>query len=520
MKLNYKRTILVGFAFFLISTFWQAYDTYVPLILNNKFGMSQAASGFIMTLDNIAAVFLLPVFGTLSDRCRSKLGRRKPFVLIGTICAVVALMALTVVDGIQLNKIKEVSTVDDPAALIKIYDSQADVTLKDPDGLDFVLRDEFTAEEFSCLKSTDPEIEPEAGSAKTKMNDYTRYVVPSRQAYVWQATQSSPNALIVFIVILLILLLSMSVFRSPAVALMPDVTVKPLRSKGNAIINLMGAAGGCLVLALGIVMKTGKPYNIMMNYTSVFMIVGGIMLTALCVFMFAVKEKKWAAEMEEDTLRYGIEEKEEETGNRKLTKGEMLSLVLVLSSVFLWYFGYNAVSTKYSVYAGLILRKDHNTTLIVAQAAAIISYIPAGIVASKIGRKKTILIGVLILAASFFAAYFMSASNPIMLLNLLFATAGIGWATINVNSFPMVVEMCSGGDVGKYTGYYYTASMAAQALTPTISGFLMDMFGMKNVLFPYAAIFVVLSFITMLFVKHGDAKPQSKKGLEALNVED
>jgi len=224
--------------------------------------------------------------------------------------------------------------------------------------------------------------------------------------------------------------------------------------------------------------------------------------------------------MEEDTLRYGIEEKEEETGNRKLTKGEMLSLVLVLSSVFLWYFGYNAVSTKYSVYAGLILRKDHNTTLIVAQAAAIISYIPAGIVASKIGRKKTILIGVLILAASFFAAYFMSASNPIMLLNLLFATAGIGWATINVNSFPMVVEMCSGGDVGKYTGYYYTASMAAQALTPTISGFLMDMFGMKNVLFPYAAIFVVLSFITMLFVKHGDAKPQSKKGLEALNVED
>ena len=172
------------------------------------------------------------------------------------------------------------------------------------------------------------------------------------------------------------------------------------------------------------------------------------------------------------------------------------------------------------MYAGLILRKDHNTTLIVAQAAAIIAYIPAGLIASKLGRKKTILIGVLILGASFFAAYFMSASNPVMLLNLLFATAGIGWATINVNSFPMVVEMCSGGDVGKYTGYYYTASMAAQALTPTISGFLMDMFGMKNVLFPYAAIFVGLAFITMLFVRHGDAKPEAKKGLEALDIDD
>lgn len=520
MKLNYKRTILVGFAFFLISTFWQAYDTYIPLILNNKFGMSQAWSGFIMTLDNIAAVFLLPIFGSMSDRSKSKYGRRKPFVLIGTICAVLALIALTVVDGIQLNKIKEVSQVDDPAALVKIYDSQADVILKDPDGHEFVLQDTFTAEEFSSLKSTDPEIEPEAGSTKTKMNDYTRYVVPSRQAYIWQATQASPNALFVFIGILLLLLLSMALFRSPAVALMPDVTVKPLRSKGNAIINLMGAAGGCLVLALGIVLKTGKPLNIMMSYTGVFLIVGGIMLTALFIFMLAVKEKKWAAQMEEDTLKYGIEEKESVISNRKLTRGEKVSLVLVLASVFLWYFGYNAVSTKYSVYAGLILRKDHNTTLIVAQAAAIIAYIPAGFVASKIGRKKTILIGVLVLAGSFLAAYFMSASHPVMILNILFATAGIGWATINVNSFPMVVEMCTGGNVGKYTGYYYTASMAAQALTPTISGFLMDLFGMKNVLFPYAAIFVFLSFMTMLFVRHGDAKPQSRKGLEALDIDD
>ena len=520
MKLNYKRTILVGFAFFLISAFWQAYDTYVPLILNNKFGMSQGASGFIMTLDNIVAVFLLPVFGALSDKCTSKHGRRKPFVLIGTVCAVIALVGLTVMDGVQLKNIQAVSQVDDPAALVMIYESQADKTLKDPDGNDIVIGDVFTVDEFSALRSTDPEIEPEAKSNRTKMNDYTRYVVPARQAYIGDITDANPNALIVFIGILLVLLLAMSTFRSPAVALMPDVTIKPLRSKGNAVINLMGAAGGCLVLALGIVLKTGKPNNIMMSYTSVFMIVGGIMLAALFAFTLCVKEKKWVQEMQEDTLKYGVEEEEEQNAGRKLTKSEKISLLLVLASVFLWYFGYNAVSTKYSVYAGMILRKDHNTTLIIAQAAAIISYIPAGMLASKLGRKKTILVGVLVLTAAFVAAYFMSASQPVLLLNLLFAAAGIGWATINVNSFPMVVELCSGGDVGKYTGYYYTASMAAQALTPTISGILMDQFGMRNVLFPYSAIFVGLAFITMLLVKHGDAKPETKIGLEALDVDD
>ena len=520
MKLNYKRTILVGFAFFLISAFWQAYDTYIPLILNNKFGMSQFGSGVIMALDNIVAVVMLPIFGALSDKCTSRFGRRTPFVLIGTLCAVVALAGLTFTDSVQLKNIEKVSIVDDQTALYDIYDAKSDEKLKDPDGKEFVLAEHFSREEFAALRSTDDEITPAKNSGMSKMSNYTRFVVPARQAYVGDLTTKSPGTLILFIGVLLTLLVSMSSFRSPAVALMPDVTIKPLRSKGNAVINLMGAAGGCLILVIGILLKTGVPGNIMMSYYGVFALVATIMLISLAIFVFTVKEKQWASEMEADTAKFGIDEnKSEESDKRKLSKKEFVSLLLLLASVFLWYFGYNAVISKYSVYAGIMLAKDYNLTMIVAQAAAIVSYIPVGIIASKIGRRKTILIGVALLTFAFAAARFMNAETPMLVVNLLFAIAGIAWATINVNSFPMVVELCTGGDVGKYTGYYYTASMAAQAITPMISGWIMDLMGLKT-LFTYGAIFAGLAFVTMFFVKHGDVKPVAKQGLEALDVDD
>ena len=226
--------------------------------------------------------------------------------------------------------------------------------------------------------------------------------------------------------------------------------------------------------------------------------------------------------MQEDSVRLGIEEETEETGEKRgLSKGEKRSLIFILASIALWYMGYNAVTSKYSVYAGNILNMDYNTTLLLAQAAAIVAYLPAGMVASKIGRKKTILAGVIMLTAAFGAASFLRAGSSVMVMNILFALAGIGWATINVNSFPMVVEMCSGGDVGKYTGFYYTASMSAQIITPVLSGFFMDLDGVgMTVLFPYAAIFAGLAFVTMSLVKHGDARPETKKGLEALDIDD
>ncbi len=545
MKLNYKRTVFVGFAFFLICAFWQAYDNTIPLILTNKFGLSQTASGVIMALDNILALFLLPLFGAISDRHNSKRGKRTPFILVGTILAAVFFVGLSFVDNMQMKNIAAVKEIDSPAALEILYDSQKSENLQTLEGEDFVLEDLFTKDEFCAITSqltyTDGVIKTADGGAFTlearldekdmeivqKHSDgkaftnplYSQYVVPARQAYAWQTTAESPATLIFFVGLLLMVLVSMASFRSPAVALMPDVTIKPLRSKANAVINLMGSAGGITVLGLGMVFSTSAVKNSLMSYTTYFAVIAGIMLLALALFMWQVREPRFVREMQEDSKRFGIEEAEEETGRKKLSRGERRSMIFLLTSIILWFMGYNAVTSKYSVYASNVLHKDYNFTLIIAQAAAIISYLPVGMISSRVGRKKTILAGIVMLTTSFLSACFLRESSPTMLMNAMFALAGIGWATINVNSFPMVVEMCRGGDVGKYTGIYYTASMAAQTVTPMFSGLLMDRLGLTT-LFPYAAVFVACAFVTMLFVMHGDNKPSAKRGLEAFDVED
>ena len=536
MKLNYKRTILVGFAFFLICLFWQAYDNTIPLILTNKFGMSQTWSGVVMALDNILALFLLPLFGALSDKVKTKSGRRTPFIMIGTILAAVLFLGLSIVDAKQLTRVENVSPKTYESSLAVIYDSDPVISVpeaeKDGMNLGEAIKSVFsenqkqrlqelkTRDEFLAIKMY---VTDESGAETTTVtDDYTNYVVPARNAYAWQQTAKSPVTLIFFIILLLGVLVSMGIFRSPAVALMPDVTPKPLRSKGNAIINLMGSFGGITVLVLGMIFKTGNAKNALMNYIPFFCTVAGIMIIALVVFRLTVKEPAWAVdaqrideENERKLAELSGDTKEtaeaaapaEKTGG--LSKAEKMSLIFILLSVALWYMGYNAVTSKYSVYASSVLDKDYNMTLIIAQAAAIISYIPIGIISTKLGRKKTILAGVVMLAVAFGAAGFMRASSPTWLMNILFALAGIAWATINVNSFPMVVELASSGNVGKYTGYYYTASMAAQVVTPILSGIFLDI--RFTTLFPYATIFVALAFVTMLFVRHGDAKPQVAK---------
>ena len=467
----------------------------------------------IMALDNILAVFMLPIFGAISDKCNTKYGKRTPFITIGTIIAAIAILGLSFVDNAQLRNIRDVAKLDDPASLSVIYDSQADSKLQTPEGDQFVLADMYSKDEFIQINST--------LESKETNPDYTNYVVPARQAYAAAQTKANPVPLIIFVVLLLVVLIAMATFRSPAVALMPDVTVKPLRSKANAVINLMGTAGGILVLVLGIVFATSAVRNQLKSYNAYYGVIAGLMIVSLIIFLLTVREARWSEQMRADSIRYGIQEQDEDVcgEKRKLSRKEIVSLVLILASIALWYFGYNAVTSKYAVYAGNILNMDYNTTLLLAQAAAIIAYLPAGMIASKIGRKKTILAGVVLLSAAFGAASFLRAGSSVMVMNVLFAMAGVGWATINVNSFPMVVEMCSGGDIGKYTGFYYTASMSAQIVTPMLSGLLMDNMGM-TVLFPYAAIFAALAFVTMFFVKHGDAKPAAKKGLEALDIDD
>lgn len=591
MKLNYKRTLLVGFAFFLICVFWQAYDTLVPLMLTNKFGLDQTWSGVIMSLDNILALFMLPLFGALSDKKDTRFGKRTPFIFIGTICAIVCFMGLTFADNAQLKKLdggnndvywnsgyvienkeyqsftnkdvpKEYS-VQDYASKISFGKTYAELTESEKAEvqnwyatLDY---DQYYVYDYSnnVYKPLTTEKDPATNKITgykyldgspledgvRKINSYSSLVSSAESQFAKSVSDNNIYLMIIFIIVLLLVLISMATFRSPAVALMPDVTLKPLRSKANAIINLMGTAGGIVVLGLGMIFQTGAVKNQMMSYTWFVSAVCGIMAIALVVFVFTVKEKKWNAEMlEQQALLDAEEEKENEAkkitaetsadensqnavtvpaSKNKMSKDKLRSLILILASVALWFIGYNAITSKYSVYALNELNKDYNATLMIAQVAAVIAYIPVGLIASKIGRKKTILIGVAMLTVAFGGAIFIKSSSPSWIMWILFALAGIAWATINVNSFPMVVELATGSDIGKYTGYYYTASMAAQVVTPILSGALMDAFGSMRILFPYATIFVALAFVTMIFVKHGDSRPeQPKSKLEMLGGAD
>ena len=486
-KLNTKRTILVGFAFFLISAFWQAYDAIVPLALTNHFGLPQWLSGAVMSLDNVLAVFMLPLFGALSDKISTRYGKRTPFVVIGTVAAIITFIILAFIDASQVKAISDAGLLVDYNAL-----KLEEASLKELISAAKELGDTaLVAQHEAALETLTVQINNALETVQLK------------------ALETAMNGWIIvgFIGVLLMVLISMATFRSPAVALMPDVTIKPLRSKGNAIINLMGTAGGISVLVLGMVFKTSA--NLFMNYTGYVFAVTAIMALGLVIFIFTVKERKWAAEMEADTERLGlnvVSEDGENSASKRLTKAELTSLLLILASVALWYIGYNSITSKYSVYATNVLGFDYNFTLIVAQAAAVVAYIPVGIIASKFGRRKTILAGIILLAAAFFIGNFITSTVHPAVMYPVFALAGIGWATINVNSFPMVVELARGGDVGKYTGYYYTASMSAQIVAPILSGVLYDLFTMRTVFFAFGTVFVALSFVTMFFVKHGNAQ--------------
>ncbi len=438
MKLNNKRTVLVGLAFLSICAFWQMYDNVVPLILTKTFHLNETFSGAIMAADNILALFLLPFFGTLSDRTDTKLGKRTPYILGGTLAAVILLNVLPLLD-----------------------------------------------------------------------NSYY--------------AAASAGKMVAFIVVLGLLLISMGTYRSPAVALMPDVTPKPLRSRANAIINLMGAVGGIIYLAIAAVMYPNSKVLGLdhVNYQPLFIVVALIMAVSIIVMKLTINEPKLVAEnraLEAEHPEWNPAE-DDGSGNEVLPANVKRSLGFLLASIALWFIGYNGITTWFTTYVDKVMGQGlggASTCLLIATGGAIISYIPIGSLAHRIGRKRTIMIGIVLLASCFAAGYFLttafSSINAIMF--VVFALVGFAWAAINVNSLPMVVEMCKGSDIGKFTGYYYTASMAAQVVTPILAGFLMRNISYK-VLFPYAALFVICSFVTMTQVKHGDAAPEVKHGLEA-----
>lgn len=415
MRLNYKRTFFVGFAFLSICAFWELYDGIIPKMLEGTFGIGETAVGAIMAIDNVLALFLLPLLGAFSDKVNTRIGKRMPFILGGTLVASVFIILLPIAEH--------------------------------------------------------------------------------------------QRSIVMFMIALGIILLAMATYRSPAVALMPDVTPKPLRSKANSIINLMGTLGGAYALVMTLLLyKDDGSINLPVFISVVF-----IMILSVVFLMITINENKLKEVVKEEERALGIEDKDVESASKsdeRMPREVRRSFIFILASIFLWFFAYNAVKTAFSRYADKVWGYGGGTytfPLMVALGAALVSYIPIGIISSKIGRKKTIVGGIILITISYFCGMLFNEPSP--LINVVFACTGIGWASINVNSYPMVVEMCKSSDTGKYTGYYYTFSMSAQIITPIVSGFLLENVGYRT-LFPYAVVFSLASFCTMLFVKHGDSKPK------------
>lgn len=434
-RLNYKRTFFIGLAFLSISAFWQMYDNVIPLILKNTFHLGETVTGVVMAMDNVLALFLLPLLGALSDKVDTRWGKRTPFIVVGTLLAVTFMFFLPIAD-------------------------------------------------------------------------------------------KSGN-LVLFVVALFATLMSMGLYRSPAVALMPDLTPTHLRSKANAIINLMGAVGGVYTLLMVklLVGKKDKP-----DYLPLFISVIALMVIAVGVLVITIQEKKLKVQLAEELAQAdaaqaaadGREVKEADvTVKQKLPKEVKRSMIFILVSIFLWFAAYNAVTTAFSRYTMEVWGMENGSfanCLMVATVAAIISYIPIGHISAHVGRKKTIMGGILLMASCYGFAMFLNQYHPVM--NVAFGLIGVAWAAIGVNSYPMIVAMSEGCEIGKFTGTYYTFSMSAQILTPILSGFLLENISYRT-LFPYALVFSLLAFLTMTQVKHGDAKPEKKASvLENFDVDD
>lgn len=622
LKLDYPQTFKVGFAFAIIMLFWTAYDFVVPLLLEHAYGLSNAMRGFIMGLDNLLSLFMLPLFGKISDKANGKLvkkwGRRTPFIVIGTIASVVLMVFVPIATMKQqekgMTKKAEIEALRNDDAFMsdllgRWYDDAAagktgsanycDLDYLKQNKIDgkAIDRDAFISIRFdSKLKAKSGflglggttytydgekiETKKEGGkvvlvgnapsgksyqSIKENNDHYNKYVAAGMNNYISDEihenitkTSEGKSSLAIYMVILLLVLIAMATFRSPAVALMPDVTPKPLRSQANAIINLCGGAGGAIAF---IIYTVALMFPLTVNtYTIIFASVAAGMLLLLGGFLAFVKEKKLVAKCQEICKEYGIDDFDEGEEDAKATfaeeliaegegdeeeakaleakrvrkqhkspkvwwnektdeeKGKLKSFWLILASIFMWFMGYNAISSNLSVYTTKTLNLSAGVASIisgVSMGISAIAFIPVGALAAKIGRRKSIMLGFALAVVSFFLIFFFvhageKAIVPAVLFALFYLIAGFGLIIANVNTFPMVTELSTAETVGQYTGYYYTATMSAQAITPFIAGLIMD--NSKNeMLFLYSAICIIIAIVLMMFVKHGDSKPIPKK---------
>lgn len=487
MKLNYQRTILIGLAFLSIQMFWGFYEAIISKMLVDSFGLNPFWSNFVMTFDNLLGLFLLPFFGTLSDRSTSKLGKRTPFITIGIIIAAFFIVGVAVVDFYQQSAVVDAGILE----IVQTGNQYWFATAQE-------LKDQII-----LIASNNQRVYTVVGDVvyfSTKLDaSFVRYTMVFEQV-----TSISPLYLILYILTLFIALISMSFYRTPAVSLMPDITPKPFRSVGNAIINLMGVIG--YIVATLIINAATQEFT---PYIRAFVMLSLTLVAILVLFRFFVKEVAWVKDMHRISIEKGYETESEEQDRKNnvvtpLKAEYRVSFWLIMISVFLWFFSFNAVTTKFTDYASNVLElTNYVLPVTVANVAALIGFLPLAALANKIGRRKTVLLGILMLSSGTLVGSFLTV-NTAWIVYLIMPIAGLGFAAINVNSYPMIVEMSSGGNIGKYTGYYYTASMAAQIFTPLLSGALMTVFGL-GLLFPYATFFALASFGTMYFVRHGEA---------------
>lgn len=636
LKLDYPQTFKVGFAFAIIMLFWTAYDFVVPLLLEHAYGLPSWARGLIMGLDNLLSLFMLPLFGKLSDNAKGKLvkkwGRRTPFIVIGTVCAVVLMVFVPVATLKQQAKAQDLTAsieakLNDDTFMQPLLEEWYDNAVAGKEGsanycdLTYLGNNKITREQFVTLRYDSKMTSKKAvlnmlgaityyydgevvedlsatsptGKTYQEIVDsnaaYKKYVAAGMNNYISNevnekctkaADGSGIKSLVVYMVILLLVLIAMATFRSPAVALMPDVTPKPLRSQANAIINLCGGIGGAIAFLIYTVVLFGQRLE---NYVIIFGSVAAGMLLLLAGFLALVNERKMVAKCQEICKEYEIDDfadgenpeaekfaeelihegdaeynldskpdgevqelvngtaKEEiapetldfakqvvENTKKKpvspkewwgakndLEKGRLKSFALILASIFMWFMGYNAVSSNLSIYTTKSLNLSAGVASIisgVSMGISAIAFIPVGYMAAKIGRRKSIMIGFAMAVVSFVLICFAvrpsdNAAIPAVLFALFYLIAGFGLIIANVNTFPMVTELSTAETVGQYTGYYYVATMSAQAITPAIGGAIMDAGG-NQYLFLYSAVCIVIAIVLMLFVKHGDSKQLTK----------
>ena len=416
-KLDNRTIALASLPFMGMISFWQVYDGIVPKMLTGTFGLSNSLTGAIMAIDNVFGLFLLPLFGILSDRCASKLGRRTPFILLGSGIATLSVPLIAIANN--------------------------------------------------------------AGS------------------------------LPLLICAILITLLAICMYRTMTVAIVADITPRPLRTKADSVQKIVGYAGtGVMLAAISVMVPTvERP-----DYLPLFLLQAAFVLVSAVVYGLLVKEPALVQKMHKKSLEMGIREDEVEKddspeagGKERVADRSMrLSIAMLLAATFFYYMSYNAMTTNISRYADIFYGMaggSYAIINIVTIVGALASYVPLANLSLKVGRKKVALASSVVMVSCPLVLWLVPGFSPV--LYLVFLLMGVSLGGVDMCVYTMILECCSSNSVGRYSGYYYTVSMAAQVITPILSGVVMDV--NPAMLFAYITGMGVLMGLSVAGAKHGDA---------------